>query len=60
MDLAGYVIKAVLVEGRNVRDVAAAHGLSKSWVYELLARRVRRDALSRFPLVTDSVTDQAK
>lgn len=38
MDLAGYVINAVLVEGRSVRDVAAAHGLSKSWVYELLAR----------------------
>jgi len=38
MDLAGYVINAVLVEGRSVREVAAAHGLSKSWVYELLAR----------------------
>jgi transposase InsO family protein len=38
MDLAGYVINAVLVEGRSVREVAAAHAISKSWVYELLAR----------------------
>ena len=38
MDLAGYVINAVLVEGRSVAEVAAAHGLSRSWLYELLAR----------------------
>jgi len=38
MDLAGYVINAVLVEGRSVREVAAAHAISKSWVYELLVR----------------------
>src|SRR4051794_5659579 len=38
MDLAGYVIKAVLVEGRSVREVAADHGVSKTWLYELLAR----------------------
>jgi transposase InsO family protein len=38
MDLAGYVVQAVLVEGRSVREVAAVHGISKSWLYELLAR----------------------
>lgn len=38
MDLAGYVINAVLVEGRSVAEVAADHGLSRSWLYELLAR----------------------
>ena len=38
MDLAGYVINAVVVEGRSVAEVAAAHGLSRSWLYELLAR----------------------
>jgi transposase InsO family protein len=38
MDLAGYVVQAVLVERRSVREVAAAHGISKSWLYELLAR----------------------
>ena len=38
MDLAGYVINAVLVEGRNVGEVAADHGMSRSWLYELLAR----------------------
>ena len=38
MDLAGYVINAVVVEGLSVREVAAAHDLSRSWLYELLAR----------------------
>jgi transposase InsO family protein len=32
------VITAVVVEGRPVRDVAAAYGVSRSWVYELVAR----------------------
>jgi transposase len=45
MDLAGYVVRAVLAEGRSVREVAAAHGVSKSWIYELLARyRAEGDA----------------
>ncbi len=38
MDLAGYVVNAVLVEGRSVAEVARAHGVSRSWLYELLAR----------------------
>ena len=38
MDLAGYVVNAVLVEGRKVSDVCAAHGISRSWLYELIAR----------------------
>jgi transposase InsO family protein len=38
MDLAGYVINAVVVEGRSVAEVAAAHDISRSWLYELLAR----------------------
>jgi len=38
MDLAGYVINAVLVEGRSVKDVCEAHDISRSWLYELIAR----------------------
>ena len=38
MDLAGYVINAVLVEGRSVTEVCEAHGISRSWLYELIAR----------------------
>ena len=38
MDLAGYVVNAVLVEKRSVAEVAKAHGVSRSWLYELLAR----------------------
>jgi transposase InsO family protein len=36
--LARYVVDAVLVEGRSVREVAVAHGISKSWIYELIRR----------------------
>jgi transposase InsO family protein len=38
MDLAGYVINAVLVEGRSVKEVCDAHDISRSWLYELIAR----------------------
>jgi transposase InsO family protein len=38
MDLAGYVINAVLVEGRSVKEVCEAHDVSRSWLYELIAR----------------------
>lgn len=41
MDLARYLVQAVLVEGRSAAEVAAAHGVSRSWVYELLARHRR-------------------
>ena len=32
------MVQAVLVEKRSVREVARAHGVSKTWLYELLAR----------------------
>ena len=38
MDLAGYVINAVLIEGRSVKEVCEAHDISRSWLYELIAR----------------------
>ena len=38
MEMATYLVAAVLTEGRSPREVAAAHGVSKTWVYELLAR----------------------
>jgi transposase InsO family protein len=38
MQLARYVVDAVVVEGRSVRAVARAHGVSKSWVAELVRR----------------------
>ena len=38
MGMARYVVDAVLLEGRSVREVARAHGLSKTWIYELLGR----------------------
>lgn len=37
MDLAKYVVNAVLVEGRSVRAVAASTGRSKSWVHRHVA-----------------------
>jgi transposase InsO family protein len=38
MDLARYVVDAVVVEHRSVREVARAHGVSKSWVQVLVFR----------------------
>src|SRR5207248_9037104 len=39
------VITAVVVEGRRPGEVAAAYGVSRSWVYELVARyRAEGDA----------------
>jgi transposase InsO family protein len=38
VELAAFVVQAVLVEKRSVREVARAHGISKTWLYELLAR----------------------
>lgn len=38
MGLADYLVAAVLIEGRPVTEVAAEHGISRSWLYELLAR----------------------
>jgi len=38
MDLARYVVEAVLLEGRSYREVARAHGVSKSWVGKVVGR----------------------
>ncbi|MEO7804977.1 MAG: helix-turn-helix domain-containing protein, partial [Actinomycetota bacterium] len=38
MDMARYVVDAVLLEGRSYREVARAHGVSKSWVAKLVGR----------------------
>ena len=36
------VITAVIVEGRSAAEVADGYGISRSWVYELLARYRRQ------------------
>lgn len=38
MDLARYVVQAVVLEGRSYREVAQSHGVSKSWVGKLVSR----------------------
>ena len=38
MDRARYLVDAVVVEGRSIREVARAHGVSKSWVSALCVR----------------------
>jgi transposase len=38
MDLARYVVDAVVLEGRSCREVARAHGVSKSWVAKVVGR----------------------
>jgi transposase-like protein len=38
MDLARYVVDAVVLEGRSYRDIARAHGVSKSWVGKVVGQ----------------------
>jgi transposase InsO family protein len=38
MEMARYVVEAVVLEGRSYREVARAHGVSKSWVGKLVGR----------------------
>jgi transposase len=38
MEMASYLVAAVVVEGLSVRKVAKEHGVSKTWLYELVAR----------------------
>ncbi|MCA1675581.1 MAG: integrase core domain-containing protein [Actinobacteria bacterium] len=38
MDLSRFVVDAVVLEGRSLRTVAQEHGVSKSWVQELVLR----------------------
>ena len=61
MSKARLVITAVVAEGRDAAEVAAAYGISKSWLYELLARyKAEGDAAfeprSRRPKTTPNST----
>jgi transposase InsO family protein len=38
MGLERYVVDAVILERRSAREIASRHGISKSWIYALLAR----------------------
>jgi transposase InsO family protein len=38
MDMGRYLVEAHLREGRPVAELAAAHGVHRSWIYKLLAR----------------------
>ena len=36
--LGRYVVDAVLVEGRSPSELARSHGVSRTWIYELVKR----------------------
>ncbi|MGH2831281.1 MAG: IS481 family transposase [Solirubrobacteraceae bacterium] len=38
MSVGRYLVEAVVLEGRSVSELAAAHGVHRSWIYKLLAR----------------------
>ena len=38
MDKTRYLVEAHVLEGRSVSELAAAHGVHRSWIYKLLAR----------------------
>src|SRR5438309_10844676 len=45
MDMGRYLVEAHLREGRSVAELAAVHGVHRSWIYKLLARyRAEGDA----------------
>ena len=64
MSKARLVITAVDVEGRSVTEVAISYGVSRSWIYELLARYRREgdaafEPRSRRPKTNPTATPQA-
>src|SRR5215208_5484468 len=64
MSKARLVITAIEVEGRTPAEVTAEYGISRSWLYELLARyRLEGDAAfeprSRRPHRSPNAVDQA-
>jgi transposase InsO family protein len=64
MSKARLVITAIEIEGRDVEEVRAAYGVSRSWTFELLARyRAEGDAAfeprSRRPKTSPTATPQA-
>ncbi len=38
MDMGRYLVEAHLREGRSVAELAATHGVNRSWIYKLVAR----------------------
>jgi len=38
MGLGRYLVDAIVLEGRSPRELAKSHGISRSWIYELVAR----------------------
>ena len=38
MGLGRYVVDAITLEGRSPTELARSHGISRTWIYELLAR----------------------
>lgn len=38
MALARYLVEAVVLEGRSISELARSHGVSRFWIYKLLAR----------------------
>jgi transposase InsO family protein len=62
MGSASYLVRAVVLEKRSVREVAESHGVSKTWLYELVSRyRSGGDAAlipkSRRPLTSPARID---
>ena len=63
MSKARLVITAVVLEGRAVSEVVEAYGVSRSWVYELVARyrsegEMAFEPRSRRPKRSPTATDQ--
>ena len=55
MSKARLVITAVVLEGRPATEVCTQYGISKSWLYELLAR-YRKEGDAAFELIHPGVS----
>jgi transposase len=51
------VVDAVLLEGRSAGEVARAHGISRSWIYELIGR-FRAGGYEALERLNTSTSDQ--
>ena len=49
MDIGRYLVEAHLREGRSVAELAATHGVHRSWLYKLLARYRAEGAAGLIP-----------
>ncbi len=57
MGLGRYMVDAVLLEGRRPTELARNHGISRSWIYRLVAR-YRQGGYQALDVVLHQLVDE--